>query len=79
MVTETDMNIDSFIADRLAAPQNFAVVVTYAGGFSRTLTTETAGQAENYAHGQRAKIGRDLIDRDTGKTVRVVSVTISEI
>lgn len=73
------MDIEAFIAKRLAAPKNFRVTTTYADGRTRTLDVETIGQAENHAHGQRCKIGRDLIDRDTSKTVRVVSVDISEI
>ena len=73
------MNIEQFIASKQAATKKFAVVTTYADGQTRQMQTATVGQAENYAHGQRAKIGRDLINRDTGETVRVVGVTVSAI
>lgn len=35
--------------------------------------------AENFAMGERRKIGRNLINRETGKTVRVASVTVEAI
>ena len=73
------MNINEFIAARQAAPKQFRVTTEYLDGSVRAFETETAGQAENYAHGQRAKLGRDLISRDNGKTVRVINVTVSAI
>jgi hypothetical protein len=78
-MTSTDEKINALIAARLAAPKNFRVVTLYVSGATRTHDTETAGQAENYAVGERRKIGRDLISRETGKTVRVVSVEIGRI
>lgn len=71
--------MNDLIARRLAAKKSFAVVTTYADGATRQHATETKGQANNYAVGERRKIGRDLINRETGKTVRVVSVEIFEI
>lgn len=73
------MNALDLIAKRLAAAKNFRVVTTYADGKTRVHETETRGQAENWATGERRKIGRDLISRDTGATVRVVSVEIERI
>ena len=64
------------IAARLAAPKSFKVVTTYADGATREHQTETIGQANNYAIGERRKIGRDLINRETSLTVRVVSVEV---
>lgn len=60
----------------LAAPHTHAVVTTFADGRTRRHTTRNAASAENYAVGERRKIGRDLIDRATGQTVRVVSVDV---
>lgn len=67
------------IAARLAAPKAFAVVTRFerAGETcERRLETETPGQAENHATGERRKIGRDLICTQTGKPLRVLSVDI---
>lgn len=74
------MDVMDLIAKRLAAPKNFRVVTTYADGRTRVRETETLGQAENWATGERRKIGRDLISRNedltAGPIVRVVSVDI---
>jgi len=69
-------SIAALIAARLAAKKNFKVLTTYADGAMKTHETETMGQAENWAIGERRKVGRDLVDRLTGKTVRVVRVSI---
>ncbi|RWN51410.1 MAG: hypothetical protein EOS04_24370 [Mesorhizobium sp.] len=71
------MNVMDLIAARLAAPKNFRVTTLYESGNTRIHDTETLSQAENYATGERRKIGRDLIERATGKKVRVVSVEIN--
>ena len=60
----------------LAAPHTHAVVTTYESGKVRKFTTRSLATAENHAVGERRKIGRELIDRETGKTVRVVSVEV---
>lgn len=73
------MNALDLIAKRLAAPRQFRVTTHYEGGATKMHETETEGQAENWATGERRKIGRDLIDRETGGTVRVVDVTIDRI
>lgn len=64
------------LAAALAAPKTHAVVTTYACGKARQHETRSAATAENYAFGERRKISRELIDRATGGTVRVVSVEI---
>lgn len=73
------MDILERIAARIAAPKHFRITTTYASGVTKTRDVETMGQAENWATGERRKIGRDLIDRGTGDTVRVVSVNITGI
>lgn len=70
------MNAIDLINRTLAMPHTHAVVTKYADGNGRRFTTRSAGSAETHAVGERRKIGRDLIERDTGKTVRVVSVAI---
>ena len=69
----------ALIAAALAAPKTHVVVVTYADGRVRRFETRNEASAENHALMERRKVGRDLIDRMTGKTVRVVSVVIEEI
>lgn len=71
------MNALDLIAANLAKPMTHVVVTTYANGTAKRHETRSAAQAENYAIGERRKIGRALLDRVTGEPVRVVSVTIS--
>lgn len=68
--------IAALIARRLAAPKAWRVLTTFADGAMRHRDTETEGQAKNYATGESRKIGRDLINRETGETVRIVSVEV---
>lgn len=70
------MNVDDRIAAALAAPKTHRVVTAYSCGKVRTLETRSAASAETHAVGERRKIGRDLIDRESGDTVRVISVTV---
>jgi hypothetical protein len=67
------------IAAALAAPKTHAVVTHYRGGATRRHETRSAATAENYAIGERRKIGRNLLDRETGARVSVLSVEIVEI
>jgi len=69
--------IANLIAARLAAPKKFEVVTLFADGTSRSYKTETRGQAENYAVGERRKVRRTLINRDTGATVVVTDVYVA--
>lgn len=72
-------DIEARIRAKLALPKNFRVTTHYADGATRIHDVHAEGQATNWAAGESQKIGRDLIDRDTGKTVRVVDVTISSL
>ena len=71
------MNIEAFLAEQLARPLTHRVVTTYADGNTKSHDARGADQAENWAVGERRKIGRDLTDRATGSTVRVVSVEVA--
>lgn len=64
------------IAAALAAPKTHAVVTLYADGRVRRFETRNLASAETHAVGERRKVDRDLIDRMTGETVRVVSVEV---
>jgi hypothetical protein len=67
------------IAAALAAPKTHCVVTTYACGRVRRHETRSEATAENWAIGERRKIGRNLIDRATDKTVTVISVTVERL
>ncbi len=68
--------INEFLAAVSALPKTHAVVTTYACGKVRRFETRNLASAETHATGERRKIGRDLINRETGGKVRVVSVEI---
>lgn len=72
------MTVNQLLAALAAAPKPFRVVTTYACGKVRSLDVISMAAGENWATGERRKIGRDLIERETGRTVRVVSVEIME-
>lgn len=60
----------------LAMPHTHVVVTRFADGSDRRHTTRNHASAETFAFGERRKIGRDLIDRASGATVRVVGVDV---
>lgn len=64
------------ISAQLAKPITHNVVTTFADGSTRIHGARSEGAAENYATGERRKIGRALLSRETGETVQVVSVDI---
>ncbi len=67
------------IAAALAMPHTHEAVLTYADGRVEVFTARSITTAETRASGLRRKIGRDLIDRETGETVRYVSVDVRAI
>jgi len=71
--------IHPLIAAALAMPKTHKVVTTYADGRVKTFETRSALTAENHAVIERRKLGRDLIDRDTDRIVRVVGVAVEPI
>jgi len=73
---ELQAKIDAMLSRILAQPITHNVVVTYRDGTSRSLGVRGEKAAENNARGERRHIGRPLIDRETGRTVHVVSVEV---
>lgn len=73
------MTIESRLSALAARPATHNVETRYACGKVRTYGARSAAAAENYAVGERRKIGRALIDRETGNPVQVVAVEIIEI
>lgn len=72
-------NTPDIIARMRAMPKAWRVVTIYDNGTSRTHETATEEQANNYATGDRRRIGKPLVDRASGRTVIVVSVTVERI
>lgn len=70
------MNTPSLVAEMLARPVTHEVVTTFADGSERRFGVRSAAQGENYAVGEHRKIGRDLISRENGAIVRVISVEL---
>lgn len=66
----------ALISRMQSMPKAYAVVTRFADGAERRHETATEGQANNYAIGERRKIGRDLINSDTGAPVRVTAVNV---
>lgn len=70
------MTLETLIAKRLAAPKAFRVITVYADGSFRNHDAATLAQAENFASGERRKIGKRLIGCETGGFVKVTSVQV---
>ena len=71
------MDAMQLINTALAMPKTHAVVTKFADGKERRHETRNLASAETYAVGERRKIGRDLISRETGETVRIEAVYIT--
>lgn len=71
--------MNALIAAQLDKPITHNVVTVYEDGAERRHGVRSVAQGENFAIGERRKIGKDLINRETGATVRVVSVSIEAI
>jgi hypothetical protein len=52
------------------------VTTEYLSGDLRTFEVRSADQAANHSVLEIRKIGRDLVDRETGKKVRVIAVRV---
>lgn len=70
------MNVMDRLNALAAAPKPWLVTTTYADGSVRILRQPREAMARSYAADVSRKIGRKLIDRDTGATVMVVSVDV---
>lgn len=73
------MNVPALVAAQLAKPITHNVVTKFIDGTERKFGVRSLAQAQNYSVGESRKIGRDLINRDTGATVRVIAVEIEVI
>lgn len=63
----------------LSMPKTHKVVTTYADGKVSEFATRSERTAENHAVLDRRNIGRDLIERETGRIVRIISVEVKSI
>ena len=73
------MDVMDRINAALAAPKTHRMVATYDCGKVYTFDTRSEASAESHAVMWRRKIGRELISRETGAMVRVVSVEVERI
>lgn len=64
------------IAAALAMPKTHKCVTRYADGSVREFSTRSEASACTHAVGERRKIGRNLINRETGEVVRVIAVHV---
>lgn len=64
------------VAAMLAKPITHEVVTKFVDGTERRFGVRSVAQAENYAIGERRKIGHALKNRETGASVKVVAVEI---
>jgi hypothetical protein len=68
---------EDFLARMLARPMTHKVVTRFADGTTREHTVQSAGAAENYAFGERRKIGKVLKSRMTDQVIpTITAVTI---
>lgn len=70
------MNALDLIAAQAAKPITHRVTTYFEGGRVYRHDVRSAAAAENWAIGERRKIGRELRNRETGETVRVIAVTV---
>lgn len=70
------MTIEQRLEALAAGPKPFVVATSYACGRVERFGCHSAAAAESYASRQRRKVGRDLIRRETGETVRVAEVKV---
>lgn len=73
------MTIEQIIATQQAKPKTHKAVTLYDDGRAKEHFAASEAQAENWAIGERRKIGRTLIDRATGRSVCVVAVYVAGI
>jgi len=66
-------NAMNLINAALAAPKTHAAVVTYSDGSVHRLETRSEATAHNHLDSYRGQVGRELISRATGNTIRLVS------
>lgn len=70
------MNALDIIARVQAMPMTHKVVTRFVDGSAREHHVRSIGAGENYATGERRKIGKKLINRETGEAVQVIKVTV---
>lgn len=77
-MTSTDQ-VRQRIAAIQALPRTHKCVTIYADGSTREVAAISENAAESHAVMKRRALGRDLIDRETGKPCRLVAVRVERI
>jgi len=66
-------NAMNLINAAMNATKTHAAVVTYSDGSEHRLETRSEITAHNHLDTYRGQVGRDIISRATGETIRIVS------
>lgn len=70
-------NVNSFLANLAAQPKTHKAVATYECGKVHVFEARNERSAENYAETiMRPKLGKKLIDRESGGWVKVIKVEV---
>lgn len=72
-------NTPALIAAMLAKPITHKVVTTWTDGRVDSLDVRSLAQAENHKITMSGFAGRDVKRRETGETVRVVSIEVVQV
>lgn len=72
-MTDHHANAMARINAALAMPKTHAAVVTFSDGSAHRLETRSEITALNHLDAYRHQVGKDLISRATGKTIRIVA------
>lgn len=70
------MDAMDLINAALAAPKTHATIITYSDGSQHYYEHRSELVANNHLKNYRGQMGRDLISRTTGKTIRLVSCEV---
>lgn len=70
------MNALDTIISQLAKSMTHRVTTYFEGGRIYRHDVRSAAAAENWAIGERRKIGKTLCNRETGDEVKVIAVTV---
>lgn len=71
------MDIIARLESLAAAPKDWLVTITYACGKIRTHRQPREVMAQNFAEREARKIGKRLIERETGRIVIIESVSVT--
>ena len=78
-MTDHHAHAMSLINAALAKPKTHVAVIAYSDGSEHRLECSSKKAADNHLEVYRNQVGRDLISRKTGNTIRLVSREVKEL